>query len=384
LPPAAGFAAGVVYAVVLAFFIDRAGRRGDGAGATALGITAVVVAYPFLGEATARLRLVAWAFTLGALGLGVLLHAATGQPLLFSWLLLGLGAGTLLLAYGRGWRWKRWLVALPIVYLGLFTCRSLVLGKGVRAFYIVQSLAVLAIGYGGAVKLALAMGRGAVPLGVAALAAAVAYYTVAFTIVHQRHGRGRAFFWFASLALVYLALGVLGSGLGAAAWHAFLAGADQPWPSRIPRFGAALLALLGLGWAAVSGLILATGGLPPQGDDPAVVAVVRTGVLAATAITLALAARRPLWNELGWPVVPLLALGCVKLLIEDMRRGTPLTLTIAFALFGTALIMAPRLLLAARKSNSDKSSSNKSSSDKSSSDKSSSESARPESGEVMS
>ena len=489
LPPTFGFAAGVLYAMGLTIFVDRAGRHGDTAGGSALGVTAVVVAYPFLGEATARmqlvtpavgalawvlvtsaglasaararLRLVAWAFTLGALGTGVLLHVATGRPVLFGWLLLGLGAATLLLAYERSWRLKRWLVALtvdalimrlvvvaagtkvaatgapepssvlllalalPIVYLGMFTYRSLVLGKGVRAFYIVQSLAVLAIGYGGAVKLALAMGRGAAPLGWAALIAAVAYYTVAFTIVHQRHGRGRAFFWFASLALVFLVLGgrvvaggpwlpwcwlalgvgatVLGNrtdrltlhahgviylalaaisgGLAPAAWHAFLDGNDQAWPgpaaaglaawlatavcwqlqihaklaagltgpSRIPRFGAALLMLMGLGWAAISGLMVVAGGLPPQGAGPAVLAVVRTGVLAITVMVLALAARRPHWGELGWLVVPLLALGCVKLLIEDMRRGTPLTLTIAFAMFGAALIMAPRLLLAARK-----------------------------------
>ncbi len=489
LPPAVGFAAGVAYVIALAFFVDRSGRRGDGAGATALGVTAVLVAYPFLAEATARLklvapaagaagwllvtaaglaaatrarlRLVAWAFTLGALGSGVLLHAATGRHLLFTWLLLGLGAGTLLLAYGRGWRLKRWLVAavvdalvlrlvvvatgadaatagapapgavlplalaLPIVYLGLFTYRSLVLGKGVRAFYITQSLLVLAIGYGGALKLAQALGHGAAALGVAALVAAVAYYTVAFTIVHQRHGRGRAFFWFASLGLVfvalgsrvvaggywlpwcwlalglgatlegnrtdrltlhahgvvYLLLGVVSSGLGAAAWHAFLAGTDQAWPGpgpagvavwlgalacwelqlraklaaglagpgRIPRFGAALLALLGLGWGAVSGLVALCGGMPPGGAGAATVAVVRTAVLAVTAIGLALAARRARWSELGWPVVPLLALGCVKLLVEDMRRGTPLTLTLGFALFGAALIVAPRLLLATRK-----------------------------------
>lgn len=489
LPPVAGFAAGVAYLLGLAFFIDRAGRREDSAGATALGITAVVVAYPFLGEATARLRLVspelgasgwalvtgaglavaaharlrlvAWAFTLGALGTGVLLYVAAGRPLLFAWLLLALGAATLLLAYGRGWRLKRWLVAavvdvivlrlvmiaaapnaaemhapspgavlplalaLPIVYLGLFTYRSLVLGKGVRAFYIVQSLAILAIGYGGAVKLAQVMGRGAAALGIAALVAAVAYYTVAFTIVRQRHGRGRAFFWFASLGLVfialgsrvvaggywlpwcwlalgvgatleanrtdrltlhahgviYLLLGVMSSGLGKAAWHAFLGGTDEAWPgpgaagvfiwlgaiacwelqlrskiaaglegpSRIPRFGAALLALVGLGWASVAGLVTLFGGLPPGGVGVAAVAVVRTGVLAVTVIALALAARRARWSELGWPVVPLLALGCVKLLIEDMRRGTPLTLTLGFALFGSALIIAPKLLLATRK-----------------------------------
>jgi hypothetical protein len=491
LPPTFGFAAGVFYAIGLAFFVSRAGRRGDTAGGSALGVTAVVVAYPFLGEATARmhlvspmvgalawvlvttaglaaaaharLRLVAWAFTLGALVTGVLLHVASGRPLVFGWLLLGLGAGTLLLAYSREWRLKRWLVALavdalilrlvvvaaganatgaaaegpapggvlllaialPVVYLGLFTYRSLVLGKGVRAFYIVQSLAVLAIGYGGAVKLALAMGRGAAPLGWAALIAAAGYYTVAFTIVRQRHGRGRAFFWFASLALAFLALGgrvvaggpwlpwcwlalgvgatVLGNrtgrltlhahgviylvlaalngGLAPAAWNAFLGGSERAWPgpgpdglatwlaaalcwqlqvraklaveltgpSRIPRFGAALLMLIGIGWAAISGLLVAAGGLPPQGAGPAVVAVVRTGVLALAVLALALAARRPQWSELGWLVVPLLALGCVKLLIEDMRRGTPLTLTIAFAMFGTALILAPRLLLAARR-----------------------------------
>lgn len=489
LPPVAGFAAGVAYVIGLALFCDRTGRRGDHAGAVALGVTAVLVAYPFLGESTARLklvspelgalgwsvvtaaglvaaararlRLVAWAFTLGALGSGVLLYAATGRSILFTWLLLGLGAGTLLLAYGRSWRLKRWLVAavvdglilrlivvaagadaaaagapppgkvlmlalaLPIVYLGLFTYRSLVLGKGVRAFYILQSMAVLAIGYGGAVKLALATGRGTIPLGLAAVVAAVGYYTVAFTIVHQRHGRGRAFFWFASLGLVFLALGsrvvaggpwlpwcwlVLGvgatvegnradrltlhahgvlylmlglfsSGLGSAVWHAFLASTEQPWPgpgsagvaiwlgaitcwilqararlaaglhgtARAPRFGAALLVLMGLGWAAVSGLMLAGGGLPPGGAGPAVAAVVRTAVMAFTVIALALVSRRTRWGELGWPVVPLLALGCVKLLIEDMRRGTPLTLTIAFALFGAALILAPRLLLAGRK-----------------------------------
>ena len=58
LPPAVGFAAGVAYVLGLAFFMDRAGRREDRAGASALGVTAVVVAYPFLGEATARLHLV--------------------------------------------------------------------------------------------------------------------------------------------------------------------------------------------------------------------------------------------------------------------------------------------------------------------------------------
>lgn len=477
-PPAVGFGAGVAYVLALAFACDRAGRRGDPAGATALGLAAVLVAYPFLGEASARmhlatpavaaagwvtvtaaglaaaararLRLVAWAFTLGALGSGLLLQAATGRPVLFTWLLLGLGAGTLLLAYGRGWRLKRWVVALavdalvlrlvvtaaggasgapapasvlplalalPVAYLGLFTYRALVLGKGVRAFYITQSLAVLAIGYGGALHLARSGGGAAVPLGLAALVAAIAYYTVAFTVVRRRHGQGRAFFWCATLALVFLALGsrvvaggpwlpwcwlvlglgatlegnrtgrltlhahgvvylllgVISSGLAAAAWGAFAGAAAGPRPSPgaagaatwlaaiacwvlqsrsglapagaalVPRFGAALPVLLGAGWAAVTVLARAAG------DGPAALAVVRTAVLSCTVVGLAFAARRTRWTELGWPVVPLLVVGGVKLLIEDMRRGTPVTLTVALALFGAALIVAPRILLAARR-----------------------------------
>lgn len=480
LPPLGGFAFGLAYVLGLVFVCDRAGSRGDRAGATALGIAAVLVAYPFLGEATARLRLVtapaaavgwvlvtsaglgasartrlrplAWAFTVGALGSGLLLQAATGSPLLFAWLLLGLGAATLLLAYGRGWRLKRWLVALtvdalvlrlvilaaggtpgaplpaavlplalalPLVYLGLFTYRALVLGKGVRAFYITQSLLVLAVGYGGALKLAQSGGSGAAALGLAAVVAAVGYYTVAFTVVHRRHGSGRAFFWCASLGLVFLALGsrvvaggpwlpwcwlvlglgatvegnrtrrltlhahgvvylllgVLSSGLGAAAWRAFVGNAsgagsapgaagiatcvaaaavwllqarsalaaDLSGPGRMPRFGATLPVLLGVGWLAVAALARLAG------DGPAAMAMSRTAVLAITVVVLAWLSRRTRWTELGWPVVPLLALGCVKLLIEDMRRGSPVTLTVALALFGAALIVAPRLLLAARR-----------------------------------
>jgi hypothetical protein len=175
--------------------------------------------------------------------------------------------------------------------------------------------------------------------------------------------------------VVYLSLGVLSSGLAAAAWRAFVGSTEGPaaspdpagiaiwlaaafcWvlqarsglasevtgPARIPRFGAALPVLLGAGWLAVTVLGRVAGG------GSAAMAVSRSAVLAITAVVLALAARRTRWSELGWPVVPLLALGCVKLLVEDMRRGSPVTLTIALALLGTALILAPRLLLAARR-----------------------------------
>ena len=47
--------------------------------------------------------------------------------------------------------------------------------------------------------------------------------------------------------------------------------------------------------------------------------------------------------ELRWVVPPLLAVGAVKLLWEDLRIGDPLTLFAGLALYGGALIAAPRL-----------------------------------------
>jgi hypothetical protein len=179
---------------------------------------------------------------------------------------------------------------------------------------------------------------------------------------------------------VYMALAAWHSGLTAAAWDALLGGSDVVWRGLdsagvaallvtigcygvlvwtqrgrevsaarcVPRFCIAALALSGLGWAVVWLLVQGLGDVPPAAS-PATVAVIRTGVLAATVVALAVVGRRSGWVELTWLVFPLLALGCVKLLVEDLRRGTPLTLTIGFALFGTALILAPRIQLAGRK-----------------------------------
>jgi hypothetical protein len=490
LPPAIGFGLGVAYALAMILVADRAGAREDKAGAVVFGLTAVLVAYPFLVEtmgmlkivspvvgglvlavltsagllvsARRYLRLLAWAFTLAALAAILTLNFALDAPLFFAGLLLALGVGTLFLAYTRDWRTKRWLPALAadfvilrlvltaadsgdsgpgagvpstagamalalsllVFYLGIFTFRAIVQNKGVRTFYVVQSMAVLLIGYGGAVRLAQSGAGGAPLLGWLALAAASAYYAVAFTFVRQRHGRGRGFFYFASLALVFLILGSrvvaagpwlvwswIGLGVAAAvfggrfdrvtlrahsavylalaAWNtgliaatrsAFLGGPGTSWRGldaagvasllvtmvcygilvwtqrgrevskarRVPRFCIAVLALSGLGWAAVWLLVQGLGEAPPAAS-PAIVAVIRTGVLAATAVALAVVGRRTGWIELTWLVFPLLAMGCVKLLLEDLRRGSPLTLTVGFALFGTALILAPRMHLAGRK-----------------------------------
>ncbi|HEY0594030.1 MAG TPA: hypothetical protein VGF40_19825 [Thermoanaerobaculia bacterium] len=72
-------------------------------------------------------------------------------------------------------------------------------------------------------------------------------------------------------------------------------------------------------------------------------AACRTGVLAIAAVLLALGAHHRRLAITRALVYPVLILGAVKLTIEDLRLGTPLTLFVAFALYGGALIVAPRL-----------------------------------------
>ena len=489
IPPTAGFGLGLIYALLIILLADRAGRRGDRPGAGALGLTALVVAFPFVWETTGvrdivspavggvallvltaagltvawrrRLRILYWAYASAALVTVVGLYVATGAAVIYSGLLLTLGAATTVCGYARGWYLMRWPVAvtadlvilrlammtsnpegatasgqpvataaiqalalaLLVIYLGLFTFRALVQGRGVQAFDVVQSALAIAVGFGGAVHIARHLDSGTAVLGWTALAAALVSYSVAFTVVRQRHGRGRAFFYFASLALlflvlgselvvsgqwlawswiglgvaaawlggrydrftlrahcaVYLALAAVQTGLLAATVDASLGAPDTAWTGlgvsalvalaatgacyallvrargprthrarRIPRFFVALLTLMGLGYLAVTLLVRLVTDAPPNAV-PAAVAVVRTAVLAVTAVALARAARRPVVAELGWLVYPVLVIGLVKLLLEDLKLGDPVALTVSFALFGSALILAPRQLRGRRK-----------------------------------
>jgi hypothetical protein len=70
---------------------------------------------------------------------------------------------------------------------------------------------------------------------------------------------------------------------------------------------------------------------------------VRTAVLAAVALLLAGASHAKRGQELGWLLYPVLALGGVKLFAEDLRFSRPATLFLALALYGAALVAAPRL-----------------------------------------
>ena len=78
--------------------------------------------------------------------------------------------------------------------------------------------------------------------------------------------------------------------------------------------------------------------------DLAVLAALRTAVLAASSVSLALSSRFKRWPEARWLVYPVLMLVGVKLFLEDFPNGQPVTLFVALALVGSALILVARLL----------------------------------------
>jgi hypothetical protein len=111
----------------------------------------------------------------------------------------------------------------------------------------------------------------------------------------------------------------------------------RSWRERLPQ------AIAGATTAGIlAGLLMR--GLAGLVASPASLATVRTAVLALSALGLAWAARRLRLVELGLLVYPVLALGGLKFLVQDLPDGRPLTLFASLALYGGALILGPRLL----------------------------------------
>jgi hypothetical protein len=167
-------------------------------------------------------------------------------------------------------------------------------------------------------------------------------------------------------AATYLCAAALTSGLAGAVIHALMgaATAQAPFAPRwIAVFAAASIcwlaapppgardganagalarAVMGLIVAASSAAWVATLALSDQ-TAPGVAAAVRTGTLAATALALAWIGRTPRLREAAWLVYPTLALGAVKLVVEDFPKSSAAALFVALATYGGALIAAPRI-----------------------------------------
>jgi hypothetical protein len=111
-----------------------------------------------------------------------------------------------------------------------------------------------------------------------------------------------------------------------------------PAGSSPATFAAALVSAAGLGAFAIQEL------RPLLAGSPASLAALRTGVLSVSAFGLAWTARRTSRGELRILAYLALAAGGVKLILEDVPRGSPETLFAAFVFYGAALLLVPRLL----------------------------------------
>jgi hypothetical protein len=131
------------------------------------------------------------------------------------------------------------------------------------------------------------------------------------------------------------------AALGAALGWAILAGEREgATAARLPRMLLALLVVLALAEGARAALAAALGSW--LAADAGAQAVARSAVLVALVLALAWLAPRG-QPELGKLVYPLVAIGALKLLLQDLQAGRPATLVASLGLYGALLILLPRL-----------------------------------------
>jgi len=118
-------------------------------------------------------------------------------------------------------------------------------------------------------------------------------------------------------------------------------GKERSWPARIPVQVITLLTVLGGGALAIQVLASA---VPGTSGDAGRLALVRTGVLVTGALLLASTRGFGSLRELTALAYPVLVAAGAKVLLEDLRVGRPATLFPAFALYGLALLVVPRVL----------------------------------------
>ena len=477
VPLAQGTGLGLAYALGWLVMSDRAGASGRRTSAAFHGLVAAMIAFPLIWESVTRfqlltpsaaaiglvlvtavalaaslrqrLQILAWIAVLAALGTSLALVAATRAVLPFAGVTIALGVATLWIGYSADWvllRWPAALVAdlmvlalaarvssgswpdpparvigvqllLLTAHLASVAARTLLRGRDVNVFEVVQTAAALLVGFGGAVYVAQATGFGAAALAAMNLCVGAGCYGVAFAFLARQRGLRRNFYFYTSLGLilvlvsmallltgatvalawsamavlttwlarrtgritlnahaaVYVMAAASASGLLASATAALVGPASPPWPplspvalavlagaagawaipmsrgagtpvaGRIPRLLIAIVLVWSAGGWLIGVIAAALAGATRQATDAGAVATVRTSVLAAAALALAWAGRFERFRESRWLLYPVLAAGGLKLLVEDLPRSRPATLSIALALYGVALIVAPRL-----------------------------------------
>ena len=281
IPAWMGVGLGFTYAGVWIIMADRAGRAGQTLSAAFYAISVVIIGFPLLFEGATRFKLfsplgaaavlmaltavalllatrrglqvLAWVVSLGGIATAVALMAASGRLVPGALYVILLGVTTLWIGYVRDWTLLRWPVAiiadllvllvalhstdrgsaegpglallvqavLVACFLGSFATRTLYMGRKVLPFEMVQTAAVIAVGIGGAVWVAFRSGMGQVGFGVTSVVFGVASYAVAFAFVERRQKIKENFYFYTSVAIVFLLAGtalLLGEPARSLAW----------------------------------------------------------------------------------------------------------------------------------------------------------------------
>ena len=475
LPRPAGVALGLAYALT---WLLVAGRRGSSSGpwnGAFHAAAGVMTGFPLVWEATVRFHLfgewggaaamaavasigfvmawmgrnqaVAWVVTTASVLGPLFFMLALGPDVPFGFLLGFTGIVTLWFGYALDWIWLRWPVAFVLdlsvlvmagavtsawqregaggvmvlqlvifgAYLASVAARTLWRSRDVIPFEVVQTLALLVVGYGGAAFVMMSTGAGAAGLGLTSLAFGFGSYAVALVFA-EREGHWKNLVFYTSLGLVFVlagaaltmeaawqaglvavlavAAGALGRrhGGGTLPWHsalyllaggvssqlfaqaasAFFASPAYTWPTaswsaaivlvaasacvciplpanspwavtRLPRLAQVLTLLVGCGGLVIAAVVRLGAGQPGAGADAAVVAGIRTAVIATSALVLAWLGGRDVLPEGRWLTYAVLVVGGFKLVVEDFLSGRPLNLFLSLAFYGAALIVAPRL-----------------------------------------
>lgn len=268
VPASVGVALGLAYAVLWILAAGRAARKGLKGDATFHVLVATAIAFPLVFEATVHFHFLghqssaialaflsalaltiawrfshqamAWIITMAALMTAVALIVNTGAVLPFGAFLLVLGLSTLWLGYDRKWTLLRWPVALvldfvalglvlratgpdrldpPALVIGLlmalvgsyiasFAVRTLVRGRDIVLFEIIQTGASLLLGLGGSVIVVRATHAAVEPLGMISLALGMGSYAVAYAFISRTHGKNVNFYFYTALALVFTLAGL--------------------------------------------------------------------------------------------------------------------------------------------------------------------------------
>jgi hypothetical protein len=266
MAPGVGVLAGLTYAATWMALCLRAANRAPSA--VFHGLTAALIGFPLIAEASLRFKLwdastgavvltlftvalllaarraklesVAWFAALGGTVTALLMAVGAAAFIPYTLVVAVTGVATLWLGYLNNWVLLRWPVAAAVnlmmalitlravtpqaapatwetvalqlfvlgVYLASFVGRALFLGREVIAFEILQSAAVMTLCFGGALWVLSTAGVSAMPMGIVALVLGAGAYAFEFLYLGPRQQRRNGAF-FTTLALAFTLAGVM-------------------------------------------------------------------------------------------------------------------------------------------------------------------------------